>query len=67
MLDIILNWVVIFIFAGYTIYDMNMLRQLENDTSLPQEKIYIYCAMQLYLDFINLFIRILSIFGKRND
>lgn len=67
MLDVILNWVVIFIFAGYTIYDMNMLRQLENDTSLPQEKIYIYCAMQLYLDFINLFIRILSIFGKRND
>ena len=30
-------------------------------------KIHIYCAMQLYLDFINIFLRILSIFGKRKD
>lgn len=67
MLDLILDWVIIFIFAGYTVYDMNMVKQLENDTSLPQEKKYIYCAMQLYLDFINLFIRLLSIFGNRRD
>ena len=26
-----------------------------------------YGAMQLYLDFINIFIRILSLFGKRKD
>ena len=51
----------------YTVYDMNMVKQLENDTSLPQEQKYIYCAMQLYLDFINLFIRLLAIFGKRRE
>jgi hypothetical protein len=65
--DIALDWIIIFIFAGYTIYDMNMLKRLQNDSSLNQEKIYIYCAMQLYLDFINLFIRLLSRFGKSRD
>ena len=34
---------------------------------INQDKIHIYCAMQLYLDFINIFLRILSIFGKRRD
>ena len=34
---------------------------------INQDKIHIYCAMQLYLDFINIFLRILSIFGKRKD
>jgi hypothetical protein len=67
MLDLILDWIIIFIFAGYTIYDMNIVKQIENDESLPQDKKAIYCAMQLYLDFINLFIRILSIFGNRKD
>lgn len=66
-LDIVLNWVIIFIFAGYTIYDMHILRELQNDSSINQDKVYIYCAMQLYLDFINLFIRLLSIFGNRRD
>ena len=67
LLDIALNWIIIFIFAGYTIYDMHILRELQNDESLDSEKIYIYCAMQLYLDFINLFIRLLSIFGRSKD
>ena len=31
------------------------------------EKIYVYGAMELYLDFINIFLRILSIFGKRRN
>ena len=40
----------------------------EYDTSFSDKgKIYIYCAMQLYLDFINIFLRILSIFGKRRN
>lgn len=67
MVDIILDWVIIFIFAGYTIYDMHILKSLQSDNTINQEKVYIYCAMQLYLDFINLFIRLLSRFGKSRD
>lgn len=51
--DIALDWIIIFIFAGYTIYDMNKLRYLQEDENIDKDKIYIYCAMQLYLDFIN--------------
>ena len=52
---------------GVTIYDINKIKTLENDPDLDTNKIHIYCAMQLYLDFINIFLRILSIFGKRKD
>lgn len=67
MVDIILDWIIIFIFAGYTIYDMHILKSLQSDSTINQEKVHIYCAMQLYLDFINLFIRLLSRFGKSKD
>lgn len=67
MLDLILDWVILFVFFGVTAYDVNTIKQLKLDSNLNQEKLYIYGAMQLYLDFINIFLRVLSIFGKRRD
>ncbi len=67
MLDLILDWVILFVFFGITAYDINTIKQLQQDPNLNQEKLYIYGAMQLYLDFINIFLRVLSIFGKRRD
>lgn len=63
--DLILDWLILALFFGVTIYDINKIKLLQNDETIAQEKIHIYCAMQLYLDFINIFLRILSIFGKR--
>mgnify|MGYP002167403405 CR=1 FL=1 len=56
-----------FINCGITVYDMNKIKSLQYEEGINQEKLYIYGAMQLYLDFINIFLRILSIFGKRRD
>lgn len=67
ILDIILDWVILFVFFGITIYDMNKIKSLAEYTDLPVEKLHIYGAMELYLDFVNIFIRILSIFGKRRN
>lgn len=67
MLDIIIDWAMLVVFFGFTAYDMNKIKAFELESDLDQDKLHIYCAMQLYLDFINLFIRILSIFGKRRD
>lgn len=67
MLDLILDLVILFVFFGITAYDINTIKQLQQDPNLNQEKLYIYGAMQLYLDFINIFLRVLSIFGKRRD
>ena len=67
MVDIILDWVMLAVFAGLTIYDINKLKTMEQYVEYDTEKFYIYGAMQLYLDFINIFIRILSILGRRKD
>ena len=65
MLDIILDWVILLTFFGITVYDMNKIKQLSLSPDLDENKTHIYCAMDLYLDFINIFLRILSIFGRR--
>ena len=67
MLDIILDWVILLVFFGITAYDMNKIKALQEDASLDQSKLHIYGAMELYLDFINIFIRVLSLFGKRKN
>jgi len=67
MLDIMLDWLILFTFFGVTVYDMNKIKLIAMDESLDQNKIHIYCAMELYLDFINIFIRLISLFGKRRD
>lgn len=67
ILDIALDWVILLVFFGITVYDMNKIKQLSLDPNLRQDKLYIYGAMELYLDFVNIFLRILSIFGKRRD
>ncbi len=67
MLDVVLDWVILLVFFGITAYDMNKLKALQEDETLDQSKLHIYGAMELYLDFINIFLRILSIFGKRRN
>lgn len=66
MIDIVLDWLILIVFFGITAWDMQKVRQIaesgEND-----DKVAIYCAMQLYLDFINIFLRLLQIFGSRKD
>lgn len=67
MLDIILDWAMLFLFFGLTVYDMNRIRELHDAGFCDDEKLYVYGAMELYLDFINIFLRILSLFGKHKD
>lgn len=65
--ELILDWLILALFFGVTIYDINKIKLLQEEPSIDNDKIHIYCAMQLYLDFINIFLRILSIFGKRRN
>ena len=65
--ELFLDWAILILFFGITIYDINKIKLLQQDPDIVSEKIHIYCAMQLYLDFINIFLRILSIFGKRRN
>lgn len=65
--EIILDWGILFIFFGLTVYDMNKIKRMQEMGFCEDEKLYVYGAMELYLDFINIFLRILYLFGKRRD
>ena len=67
LLDIILDWIILLVFFGITVYDMNKIKQLSLFPNLDKNKLHIYGAMELYLDFINIFLRILSRFARRRD
>ena len=49
---------------------MNNLKAMYNYYASDEKelsKIAIYGALDLYLDFVNIFLNLLSLFGKRND
>jgi hypothetical protein len=67
ILDVALDWFILILFFGLTVYDTNKIKQFQQMGFCEDEKLYVYGAMELYLDFINIFLRLLSIFGKRRD
>ena len=67
MIDIVLDWLILIVFFGRTAWDMQKVRQFAESGQMSDDKVAIYCAMQLYLDFINIFLRLLQIFGSRKD
>lgn len=70
MFDYVITVAGVLVFLGLTAYDMQKLRTFYENSQYDSElteKIMVYGAFQLYLDFINLFIRILQLFGRRKD
>ncbi|MCI5733354.1 MAG: Bax inhibitor-1/YccA family protein [Tenericutes bacterium] len=60
----------ILIFLGLTAWDLNNLKAIYRYYESNEEelnKAAIYGALDLYLDFINIFLNLLNLFGKRND
>ena len=66
--DLIISIIAIAIFVAYTAYDVQQIKRLNSLSLIPEDNLAIYGALTLYLDFINLFIRLLQIFGiSRSD
>lgn len=64
--DFVFTILGVVVFTLYTAYDVNKIAKLERlNTGLSTQAIGIYGALQLYLDFINLFLKLLRLFGKR--
>jgi FtsH-binding integral membrane protein len=55
------------IFIGLTAYDTQMLKQWHQSGVMAGEQMAIMGALKLYLDFINLFLLLLRLFGRRRD
>jgi FtsH-binding integral membrane protein len=66
--DMIISYIGVLIFVGLTAYDSQKIKQMllqAPDAGEGAQKIALLGALSLYLDFINLFIYLLRIFGKR--
>lgn len=67
-LELILSYLGVLVFVGLTAYDSQKIKQMlltAPDASEGAQKLALLGALTLYLDFINLFIYLLRIFGRR--
>ena len=68
--DYILSYVGVLIFVGLTAYDTQKIKQMcmqAPDAGEHMQKLALLGALSLYLDFINLFLYLLRIFGNSKD
>ena len=64
--DLGLTIICLIIFIAYIAYDIQLIKR--NLYMITEEdNLAIYGALQLYLDFINIFLRLLQLFGKARD
>ena len=69
-LDLILSYVGVLVFIGLTAYDTQKIKQMcqaAPDAGESSQKLALIGALSLYLDFINLFLYLLRIFGNNRD
>lgn len=67
--DRFLTYIGVIIFVGLTAWDTQRLKQMGSqmsETGEMYQKYAIIGALELYLDFINLFIMLLKLFGRRD-
>jgi FtsH-binding integral membrane protein len=69
LLDWLISVVSVAVFTGLTAYDSQKIISASQraDSSDDYKKIAVYGALELYLDFINIFLSILRLFGRRNS
>ena len=68
-LEMIVSYLGVLIFVGLTAYDSQKIKnmlQMAPDAGEGAQKLALLGALTLYLDFINLFIYLLRIFGRRD-
>lgn len=65
--DFFISILLVLIFAGITAYDNQNIRKVYiQSNGTANSGVAVFMALQLYLDFINLFLAFLRIFGRNN-
>ena len=67
-LDLIISMAGVLIFTGLTAYDTQRIGRMAAQISAPVDaaaKLSVFGALKLYLDFINMFLFMLRLFGRR--
>lgn len=63
VVEIIVSVIIIFIFCGVTAYDIQKIKKLY-ELGYDEKKLGIIGALDLYLDFINIFLQLIKYIGK---
>ena len=64
-LDFMISIVGLAIFIGLTAYDMQKIKEMsKTNIGMSTTAIALFGALELYLDFINIFLRLLRLFGR---
>lgn len=66
-LNFILNIVGLAVFIGLTAYDAQKIKNSAANMGLSVNSLALLGALNLYLDFINIFLRMLQLFGKKSN
>lgn len=66
LLDIIVCAIGVVVFLGLVAYDIQKIKNMAEITD-NENNMAIYGALELYLDFINIFLYLLRLFGKSRD
>jgi FtsH-binding integral membrane protein len=64
-LSFILGVVGVFVFVGLTAWDTQRIKSFARTSGAMRENLAIYGALALYLDFVNMFMMLLQLFGNR--
>ncbi len=69
MFDLLISCVGVLLFVGLTAYDTQKIKEMlsmQEFADEPAQKVALMGALALYLDFVNLFLYLLRIFGRRD-
>ncbi len=66
VMQMVISAIAIVIFLGFTAYDTQTIREMVSDSS-SDTSVEVLGALNLYLDFINLFLSLLQLFGSKED
>jgi FtsH-binding integral membrane protein len=71
MMDIVISAIGVLIFVGLTAYDAQKIKEMMLDCGTEvndfTQKLAVFGALSLYLDFINLFLYLLRFLGKQRS
>jgi FtsH-binding integral membrane protein len=65
MMSFVYSVIGVFVFVGLTAYDAQQIKRMAVETGPMRGNLAIIGALRLYLDFINLFLMLLRLFGDR--
>jgi len=71
MMELAISAIGVLVFTGLTAYDTKQIREMSETIAMQgqyaAQRVKIYGALRLYLDFINLFLMLLRFFGASRD